>query len=172
MGMTVIGTIENIRLFNFTTSSPISFIEYDVMSSAYNSTFSSVAMELFYLASNYSTHVEAFEYNGFIIIKSTFNDFMVVDFETGIVRDIDTINNCYGGTYAFGGRKRNMGNYSAWRNQLLLFAVLHGMDLDIIIGRCQTHGIWEMQISYGMEKETFISQVMVIFLLISQRIIY
>jgi hypothetical protein len=79
------------------------------MGSAYNSTFSSVVMELIYLSYNYDTYVEAFEDNGFVIIKSTFNDFMVIDLETGIVRDIDTVNNCYGSKYEFGGRTTDYG---------------------------------------------------------------
>ena len=110
MGMTVIGTIENTKVFNFVTSNSLSYIEYEVISSAYNSTFSSVTMLLLYEYFNDNTYVDTFEENGFIIIKSIFNDnFVVIDLETGIVRDIDTVNNCYGGIYEFGGRTTDFG---------------------------------------------------------------
>ncbi|BDZ68395.1 hypothetical protein [Methanobacterium ferruginis] len=98
LGMTVIGTIENMKVFNFITSSYISPIEYMVMNSAYNWTFSSVTLELIYTYSNYNTYVENFEENGYIIIKSLMNDnFLVLDPETGIVRDINIVNNFCGG---------------------------------------------------------------------------
>lgn len=110
MGMTVIGTIENMIVFNFITSNSISVIEYEVMNSAYNSTFGSVTMELLYTYYNYNTYVESFEENGFYIIKSLMNDnFLAIDLETGIVRDIDTVNNFYGGLYDWGGRPTEFG---------------------------------------------------------------
>lgn len=110
MGMTVIGTIENMIVFNFITSNSISFTEYMVMNSAYNATFSSVTMLLLYEYLNDNTYVDTFQENGFLIIKSIFNDnFVVIDLETGIVRDIDTVNNCYGGIYEFGGLTTDFG---------------------------------------------------------------
>jgi hypothetical protein len=105
MGMTVVGTPADMWAFNFVTSSYISPIEYTVMCGAYNRTFSSVAMDLYYLYLNNNTFVETFVQNGFIIQKSIFSDdnFLVLDLETGIVRDINTVNNlcgiddvCYG----------------------------------------------------------------------------
>ncbi|MEN6552338.1 MAG: hypothetical protein ABFC34_05555 [Methanobacterium sp.] len=111
MGMTVIGTIKNMWTFNFEISSYIPFIEYEIICSAYNSTFSSVPMELYYLYNNYNTYVETFQYNDFIIIKSKFNKFLVIDLETGIMRDIDTVNKLYGGKYAFGGRTFDYGYF-------------------------------------------------------------
>ncbi len=103
MGMTVIGTIENMRVFNFVNSNFIPFIEYNVMNSAFNYTFSSVTMELLYMCLNHDTCVDTFKQDGFIILKSIFNDnFVVIDLETGIVRDIDTVNNFNGGIWGFG----------------------------------------------------------------------
>lgn len=109
MGMTVIGTIENMWIFNFETSSSIPFIENEIMSNAYNSTFSSVTIEINYLFNNYKMYVETFEYDGFVIVKSIFNSFIVIDLETGIVRDIDTVNRLYGGLYELGGRTTEFG---------------------------------------------------------------
>nr|WP_257790561.1 chitobiase/beta-hexosaminidase C-terminal domain-containing protein [Methanobacterium subterraneum] len=103
MRMTVIGTTENMRVFNFITSNSISFIEYEVMNS-------SATMELLYIYNNYNTYVEIFEENGFIIIKSLMNDnFLVIDPETSIVRDIDTVNNLYGGYMNGVDVQRNLG---------------------------------------------------------------
>ena len=101
MGMTVTGTTVKMWLFNYITSYYISPIEDAVMSNAYNSTFSSVTRDLLNAYLNNSTNLEDFEENGFIIEKSILNDdeFLVLDTETGIVRDIDTVNNFYGGSY-------------------------------------------------------------------------
>ena len=101
MRMTVVGTPENMWLFNYVTSWYISPIEDVVMSNAYNSTFSSVTMDLLNIYLNNNTYLEDFEENGFIIEKSIFNnnEFLVLDPETGIVRDVDTVNNFYGGSY-------------------------------------------------------------------------
>ncbi|CEL25988.1 hypothetical protein MB9_2377 [Methanobacterium formicicum] len=110
MGMTVVGQPANIYVFNYITSLYISPIENKVMSNAYNATFSSVTMELIYTYYNYRTYVETFEDNGFVIIKSLMNDnFLVLDPETGIIRDINTVNNCYGGIYECGGRTTGFG---------------------------------------------------------------
>ena len=73
------------------------------MNSAFNYTFSSVTMELLYMCLNHDTCVDTFKQDGFIILKSIFNDnFVVIDLETGIVRDIDAVNNFYGGIWGFG----------------------------------------------------------------------
>jgi hypothetical protein len=110
MGMTVVGQPANIYVFNYITSLYISPIENKVMSNAYNATFSSVTMELIYTYYNYRTYVETFEDNGFVIIKSLMNDnFLVLDPETGIIRDINTVNNFYGGIYEWGGRPTGFG---------------------------------------------------------------
>jgi hypothetical protein len=107
MGMTAVGTPGNIWTFNYITSSSISPIEYDIMndvtgnnyqSCSYDGYFGSVTTDLIndYLTNN--TSVEIFMQNGYIIEKSANNDyeFLVIDPETGIVRDINTINNFCG----------------------------------------------------------------------------
>jgi hypothetical protein len=99
MGMTVVGIPENIIGFNYECSSAISSIEYTIMSNASNnSNIDSVALYLVkaYLFS--STSVEMFEQNDFIIEKSVLSNdnFIVTDLRTGIVRDINTVNNLCG----------------------------------------------------------------------------
>lgn len=106
MGMTVVGTPENVREFNFVTSSNISVIEFVIMNSmrdylylsSPNVNFSSVMVDL---VNDYLFDPESLDIsvqNGFIIISSEFNNgmFIVIDLETGIVRDINTINNFCG----------------------------------------------------------------------------
>ena len=95
MGMTVIGALANMYVFNFITSSSIPFIEYGVMNSSTNGTFSSVAMNLINAYLNNSTSVEMFMQNGYLIEKSG-NDFIVIDPETGICRDINIATNLCG----------------------------------------------------------------------------
>jgi len=103
MGMTVVGTPENILRFNFATSSDISLIEAKIMNGIFSvkGNFDSVAEDIIndYLFN--STSVEVFMQNGFIIEKPVFNnnDIILIDTETGIVRDINTINN-YCGAYS------------------------------------------------------------------------
>ncbi|WP_048080198.1 right-handed parallel beta-helix repeat-containing protein [Methanobacterium arcticum] len=111
MGMTVVGTPENISGFNYDASSAISLIEYAIMnyesddptfqSYSTNGAFSSVMMSLLYAYMNNNTSVETFIQGGFIIMKSKYNNdnFIVIDPETGIVRDINTVNNFCGGAY-------------------------------------------------------------------------
>jgi len=106
MGMTVVGTPENVREFNFVTSSNISVIEFVIMNSmrdylylsSPNVNFSSVMVDL---VNDYLFDPESLDIsvqNGFIIISSEFNNgmFIVIDLETGIVRDMNTINNFCG----------------------------------------------------------------------------
>ncbi|MCK9150474.1 hypothetical protein MXE27_00785 [Methanobacterium alcaliphilum] len=102
MGMTVVGTLENVKGFNYICSSAISNLEYTIMNTAYNSTysygtFSSVMNDMYYASLNNFT--ETFIQNSYIIVKHEFNDneFIIVDLETGIVRDINTVNNFCGG---------------------------------------------------------------------------
>ncbi|MDD3753230.1 MAG: NosD domain-containing protein [Methanobacterium sp.] len=107
MGMTVVGKQENTFRFNYECSSAISYIEYAVMNyesdSIYQSystkgAFSSVMMSLLYEYLDDNTSVESFVQNGFIITKSKYNNnnFIVIDLETGIARDINTVNNFCG----------------------------------------------------------------------------
>jgi len=107
MGMTVVGAPENVWIFNYVTSSAISPIEYAIFnevtgnlyqSYSLNGEYGSVVLDLLYKYYMNSTSVEVFVQNGFIIISSEFNNgmFIVIDLETGIVRDINTINNFCG----------------------------------------------------------------------------
>jgi len=106
MGMTVVGTPDNIRLFNYITSSSISPIEGSIMNSVTGGVYQSYSLDedcdsvLMDLINDYlvnSTSVEAFIENGYIIETSTNDkDFIVIDPETGIVRDINVVNNIYG----------------------------------------------------------------------------
>ena len=112
MGMTVMGTPENIRSFNYITSFYISPIEYEVMSSIINATgdtnifyqsysdygyFGSVTLDLVTNYLSNKSSVDAYTENGYIIIQNVDNDeFLVYDPVTGIIRDINTINNFCG----------------------------------------------------------------------------
>jgi hypothetical protein len=111
MGMTVIGTPANMWMFNYICSFAISPIEYAIMDNiGYQQIYStnprvyvnSVTLDLIgeYLDDNSS--VEAFMQNGYIIEKAVGKDdnFIVIDPETGIVRDINTIMG-YCGAYCF-----------------------------------------------------------------------
>ena len=109
MGMTVVGKPDNMKLFNCVCSSAIPSIEYSVMNGlAFNfqarttsGDLRSVKYELINMFLN-GTSIEEFEQNGLIIMKAEGSDdnFWVIDPETGIVRDINTINN-YCGAYCF-----------------------------------------------------------------------
>jgi len=60
-------------------------------------TFNSVMMSLLYEYLDDNTSVKSFVQNGFIITKSKYNNnFIVTDLETGIARDINTVNNFCG----------------------------------------------------------------------------
>lgn len=113
MGMTVIGTPENSRSFNFITSYFISPFEYEIMGSIVNSTgpadqlyqsysdygfYGSVTLDLIQNYRLDNSSVETFTENGYEIVKNVNNDFefLVYDPETGICRDINTINNFCG----------------------------------------------------------------------------
>lgn len=96
----------------FICSFAISPIEYSIMSTvstnnvsaqyySVNGFLGSVTLTLLndYLFN--STYVESFIQDGFLITKSSFNDdnFLLIDLETGVVRDINTINNYCGVSY-------------------------------------------------------------------------
>ena len=97
MGMTVVGTPANMWAFNYITSFCIPFIEGAVMNASTNGTFNfnSVTMDLINAYLSNSTSLEVFLQNGFLIEKSG-NEFLVIDPETGIVRDINMTNNLCG----------------------------------------------------------------------------
>ncbi len=108
MGMNVMGSLKNTILFNYICSSAISPIEYGVMNnlglkqiSTTNSSVNSVVMDLFKDINN-KINLLMFIQNGYIIIKSVGNNsnFLVIDPETGTVRDINTVYNYYG-AYCF-----------------------------------------------------------------------
>ncbi len=108
MGMTVVGALEDIINFNFATSSMISTIEYATMngvcdnpnfqSYSSNGVFNSVIIDIYYDYLFNKLSIETFAQNEFIIIKSIYNDdyFIVMDAKTGIVRDINVVNNFCG----------------------------------------------------------------------------
>lgn len=106
MGMTVVGLPEDMASFRFACSSPISAIEYNIMKSLgfnyqYNTqnpaTEGSVMTDMAGVFNN-GTALEAFESNGFVLLKALGrNDLIfVIDPETGIVRDMNTVNGLCG----------------------------------------------------------------------------
>ncbi len=112
MGMTVVGAPENVWIFNYVTSSAISPIEYAIFSEctgnlyqsySLNGEYGSVVLDLLYKYYMNSTSVEVFVQNGYIIEKSVgFDDnFIVIDPETGIMRDINIINGFCGVTVPY-----------------------------------------------------------------------
>nr|WP_319372966.1 right-handed parallel beta-helix repeat-containing protein [uncultured Methanobacterium sp.] len=109
MGMTVKGSLKNMKLFNYITSSAISPIEYAVMNnigesqfSTTNSSVNSVLIDLVYDYYFNNESLEGFIQNGYLIIKTngSNDNFLVIDPETGIVRDVNTVYN-YCGAYCF-----------------------------------------------------------------------
>ena len=109
MGMTVVGTPENIVRFNYASSSAISPIEYVVMTSlgfcyqsnsVFNGSIGSVMIDLVnaYLSNNMS--VKGFIQNGYLIESFNNTDFIIIDLETGIVRDI-LLNSTIFGAYCY-----------------------------------------------------------------------
>jgi hypothetical protein len=108
MGMTVIGSLKNIISFNYICSSAISPIEYAVMDNigygqinTIDTWVNSVTLDLLNQYLINSTSLECLTQNGYIIVKANNNEnFLVIDLETGIIRDINTINGYYG-AYCF-----------------------------------------------------------------------
>jgi parallel beta-helix repeat protein len=110
MGMTVIGSLKNITHFNSACSSQISTIEYGIMrnldfTSQYETismdVMGSVARDMFY-AFWTGTDLELFTKNGYTIMKLVGRDdlLLLYDPETGIMRDINTLNG-FCGAYCF-----------------------------------------------------------------------
>lgn len=110
MGMTVNGSLKDIILFNSVCSSQISTIEYGIMRnldfiSQYETVsmdvIGSVTRDLFY-AFMTGTDMEIFTQNGYTIMKLMDHDdlIMVIDPETGFIRDINTVNG-FCGAYCF-----------------------------------------------------------------------
>ncbi|NYB26919.1 MAG: hypothetical protein HVN34_06220 [Methanobacteriaceae archaeon] len=109
MGMTVAGSLKNILLFNYICSSSISPIEYAVMDNlgygqinTFDMSVNSVTLDLIDELIIYNASLEYFIQGGYIIYKAVDRDdnFLVLDLETCIMRDINTINNYYG-AYCF-----------------------------------------------------------------------
>jgi hypothetical protein len=110
MGMTVIGSLKDIILFNTACSSHISTIEYGIMqnldfiyqySTVSMDVMGSVMRDMFY-AFWLGTDLELFTQNGFIVMKlrDRYDLVLLYDPETGIMRDINTVNG-FCGAYCF-----------------------------------------------------------------------
>jgi len=110
MGMTVIGSLKYIILFNSACSSHISTIEYGIMqnldfiyqySTVSMDVMGSVMRDMFY-ALWLGRDLELFTQNRYIVMKLGGRDDLVLlyDPETGIMRDINTVNGFYG-AYCF-----------------------------------------------------------------------
>ncbi|BDZ71966.1 hypothetical protein GCM10025861_24830 [Methanobacterium petrolearium] len=110
MGMIVIGSLKNIILFNSACSSQISTIEYGIMRnldflSQYETVsldvMGSVTRDMFY-AFWTGTDMRLFTENGYTVIKLVGRDDLILlyDPETGIIRDINTVNG-FCGAYCF-----------------------------------------------------------------------
>jgi parallel beta-helix repeat protein len=102
MGMTVVGTTINMWAFNFISSSFISLIEGAVMNASTNGTFGSITMDIINAYLSNSTSLEIFMQN-ISIIEENGNEFITIDPETGIMRDINTTTNLCGITDYFWG---------------------------------------------------------------------
>jgi len=111
MGMTVMGSLKNTILFNSACSSQISSIEYGIMRnldfiSQYETVsldvMGSVARDMSY-AFWTGTDLELFTYNGYTVMELVGrNDLILLyDPETGIVRDLNTVNGFCGASGVF-----------------------------------------------------------------------
>jgi len=109
MGMTVIGSLKYIILFNSICSSAISLIEYAVMDNVgygqittFDMSVNSVMLNLIYDYYYNNKSLEAFIQNDYLIVKAIGNNdnILAIDLETCIMRDINTVNNYYG-AYCF-----------------------------------------------------------------------
>ena len=122
MGMDVVGDPENVRAFRYACSSAFSPIEYWVGAALFpvydvngtriydNSSFlGSVTMGLGYLLLSGSP-VEIFESNGYVFIRvvGDNNNILVIDPETGIVRDI-RVDGGVSGSYCYGDQQTELG---------------------------------------------------------------
>ncbi|MCK9151842.1 right-handed parallel beta-helix repeat-containing protein [Methanobacterium alcaliphilum] len=119
MGMTVIGSLKNIILFNSACSSQISTIEYGIMRNLdFNSQYGnasldimgSVTRDMFYTFLT-GTDMEVFTQDGYIFMKLVGRDDLILlyDPETGIMRDINTENG-FCGAYCFHNSITEMAN--------------------------------------------------------------
>ncbi len=109
MGMTVTGLPENMAAFRFACSSVISAIEQNVMEglgfdyqvNTPAGHVSSVMTDMVDAFMN-GTSLEAFESNGYVVLKAVGRDdlIFVIDPETGIVRDMNTVNG-FCGSYCY-----------------------------------------------------------------------
>ena len=117
MGMTVVGLPKDMFEFRFICSSAISNIEYNIMNSLefnYQANtpttglVGSVMTDMMKAFLN-GTNLEAFESNGYIVLKEeNRTDLLyVIDPETGIVRDINTKGN-FCGAYCFYNLQTNL----------------------------------------------------------------
>ncbi len=111
MGMTAVGTSDELWIFNYLTSSSISFIEYIVMNSVTNSSyqyfgvddaFGSVLVDMLGIYEVNNESLKSYLQDNYLIIKSENNyNYIVIDLKTGIVRDINTISNFCGSTITY-----------------------------------------------------------------------
>ncbi len=111
MGMTAVGTSDDLWIFNYLSSSSVSFIEYIVMNGMTNSSyqyfgvddaFGSVIVDMLKIYGVNDESLKSFLQDNYLIIKSGNNyNYMIIDLKTGIVRDINTINNFCGSTITF-----------------------------------------------------------------------
>jgi hypothetical protein len=138
MGMTVMGLLNNMKLFNSACSSQISTIEYGIMRNLnFNYQYvdlpmeviGSVARGMFY-AFLTGTDMELFSHKGYTVMKlvGLNNLIMLYDPETGIIRDINTVNG-FCGAYCFhdlqtelsydffGGVKSSTSDYRDWAQE-------------------------------------------------------
>lgn len=88
-GMDVMGDVNNVRVFRFACSAAISPLEYSVMNSLFpnSSLLSSITTGLGCRMLN-GTIPTIYISNGYLIINATYNEFIVIDPITGIVRDV------------------------------------------------------------------------------------
>jgi hypothetical protein len=107
--MTVVGTFEKAWMFNYFCSSTISPIEYAVMDNlgygqinTFDMSVNSVTLDLIDELIIYNASLEYFIHNSYIIYKAVDRDdnLLVLDLETCIMRDINTVND-YCGAYCF-----------------------------------------------------------------------
>ncbi|OPX60916.1 MAG: hypothetical protein A4E25_00129 [Methanobacterium sp. PtaB.Bin024] len=123
MGMDVVGDPDNVRAFRYACSSAFSPIEYWVGAALFpvydvngtriydNSSFlGTVTMGMGYLLLSGSP-VEIFESNGYIFIRvvGDNNNMLVIDPETGIVRDI-CVGGGVSGSYCYGDQQTELGH--------------------------------------------------------------
>ncbi|EKQ55006.1 MAG: parallel beta-helix repeat (two copies) [Methanobacterium sp. Maddingley MBC34] len=142
MGITTVGKLSNMAGFNYACSSCISTIEYGIMrnlefdyqyANFASCEIGSVTQDMLYSFFN-GAELEMFAQNGCFIYKIVGrNDLMLIfDSETGIMRDVNTVNGYYGAycfpnlqtelAYDFFGNVYN--NTSSFRNWALLTAAI------------------------------------------------